>query len=102
MLVSNVEEDEVFFQKNVPYFVKLRVINCAGLSVVIESPPVFVDFTLPSPGVVKNGINFQSDRLWFYDPTFCQGKINILIIYSLAYNLDTNLLILTFASYVNS
>ena len=61
-------------QKNVPYFVKLRVTNCAGLSVVKESPPVFVDFSLPTPGVVKNGLDFQSDRLWFSDPTSVQGK----------------------------
>ena len=63
-----------YLQKNVPYFVKLRVTNCAGLSVVKESPPVFVDFSLPTPGVVKNGLDFQSDRLWFSDPTSVQGK----------------------------
>lgn len=62
-------------QRNVPYFVKLRVTNCAGLSVVKESPPVFVDYALPTPGVVKNGIDFQSDGLWFHDPTSVQGKI---------------------------
>ena len=66
-------------QKNVPYFVKLRVTNCAGLSVVKESPPVFVDFSIPTPGVVKNGLDFQNDRLWFSDPTSVQGKATQLL-----------------------
>lgn len=60
-----------------PYFVKLRVTNCAGLSVVKQSPPILVDLTLPIPGVVKNGKDFQSDRLWFSDPNSVQGKLAV-------------------------
>jgi hypothetical protein len=64
----------MYLQKNMPYFVKLRVTNCASLSVVKQSPPILVDFTLPVSGVVKNGKDFQTDRLWFPDPNTVKGS----------------------------
>ena len=35
---------------------------------------MLVDYSVPTPGVVKNGLDFQSDRLWFSDPTSVKGK----------------------------
>lgn len=62
-----------YFQKQTPYFVKLRVTNCAGLFVTLETTPVLFDETLPLPGQVKDGLDFTSDLLWFNDTTKIEG-----------------------------
>lgn len=61
-------------QKNVPYFVKLRVSNCAGGSIIVLSSPFLIDDTKPVPGVVVDGTDFQEDVLWFGDPHQVQGN----------------------------
>lgn len=61
-------------QKNVPYFVKLRVTNCAGGSIIVLSSPFLIDDTKPVPGVVVDGTDFQEDVLWFGDPHQVQGN----------------------------
>lgn len=61
------------FQKQIPYFVKLRVTNCAGLFVIVQTPPVLFDETLPLAGQVKDGVDFESDLLWFNDTTKIEG-----------------------------
>lgn len=75
-------------QKNVPYFVKLRVTNCAGGSIIVLSSPFLIDDTKPVPGVVVDGTDFQEDVLWFGDPHQVQGNgkniyIYIIILFSL-------------------
>lgn len=62
-----------YFQKQTPYFVKLRVTNCAGLFVTLETTPVLFDETLPVAGQVKDGLDFTSDLLWFNDTTKIEG-----------------------------
>lgn len=63
-----------YMQKNVPYFVKLRVTNCAGGSIIVLSSPFLIDDTRPVPGVVVDGTDFQEDVLWFGDPHQVQGN----------------------------
>ena len=60
-------------QENIPYYVRMRVKNCAGLSVELHSPPILIDKTVPSSGVVKDGPDFQSDILWLRDNTKVTG-----------------------------
>lgn len=68
-------------QKNVPYFVKLRVTNCAGGSIIVLSSPFLIDDTKPVPGVVVDGTDFQEDVLWFGDPHQVQGNGKKIYIY---------------------
>lgn len=68
-------------QKNVPYFVKLRVSNCAGGSIIVLSSPFLIDDTKPVPGVVVDGSDFQEDVLWFGDPHQVQGNGKKIYIY---------------------
>lgn len=68
-------------QKNVPYFVKLRVSNCAGGSIIVLSSPFLIDDTKPVPGVVVDGTDFQEDVLWFGDPHQVQGNGKKIYIY---------------------
>ena len=64
---------QFFLQKQVPYFVKLRVTNCAGLFVTLETTPVLFDENLPVAGQVKDGLDFTSDLLWFNDTSKIEG-----------------------------
>ena len=52
---------------------KLRVTNCAGLSVTLETTPVLFDENLPVAGQVKDGLDFTSDLLWFNDTSKIEG-----------------------------
>ena len=61
-------------QTNVPYFVKLRVTNCAGGSISMFSSPFLIDYTKPVSGVVVDGTDFQEDILWFGNPHQIQGR----------------------------
>ena len=63
----------MYQQENIPYYVRMRVKNCAGLSVELHSPPILIDKTVPTSGVVKDGPDFQSDVLWLKDNTKVTG-----------------------------
>lgn len=52
---------------------KLRVTNCAGLFVTLETTPVLFDENLPVAGQVKDGLDFTSDLLWFNDTSKIEG-----------------------------
>lgn len=52
----------------------MRVKNCAGLFVELQSPPVLIDRTTPQSGVVKDGPDFLSDVLWVNDNTKVTGS----------------------------
>ncbi|XP_064643635.1 uncharacterized protein LOC135497733 [Lineus longissimus] len=48
----------------IPYFVKLRVYNKAGLFVETVSKPIFVDESTPTAGDVIDGHTFTDDLVW--------------------------------------
>ncbi|XP_070573546.1 uncharacterized protein [Ptychodera flava] len=45
-----------------PYFINLRATNNAGLATTVISQPIILDFEQPTVGVVKDGIDFQTDK----------------------------------------
>lgn len=57
----------------------MRVKNCAGLSVELHSPPILIDKTVPSSGVVKDGSDFSSDVLWVNDNTNVTGLFDFFL-----------------------
>lgn len=56
------ETEHTFYQLNleskIPYFVRMRIVNRAGLSRYITSVPIFVDMTSPLKGDVKPGLDW--------------------------------------------
>eukprot|EP00058_Branchiostoma_floridae_P003027 XP_002588515.1 hypothetical protein BRAFLDRAFT_79470 [Branchiostoma floridae] len=52
---------DISLQSGIPYFVRLRTFNKAGLSIITESPPILLDLEDPIGGTVKDGRDFSSD-----------------------------------------
>ncbi|XP_064646638.1 uncharacterized protein LOC135499666 isoform X2 [Lineus longissimus] len=50
--------------ESIPFFVKLRAYNKAGLFVETVSEPILLDNTKPTPGDVINGNDFVNDVVW--------------------------------------
>ncbi|XP_048250418.1 uncharacterized protein LOC124151537 [Haliotis rufescens] len=51
-------------QRSVPYFVRFKADNNAGLSTTVDSSPVLYDDSIPSPGHVVDGHDFTADVSW--------------------------------------
>lgn len=62
-------------QQNIPYIVKFRVTNLAGLSINEESSPILYDLSTPTAGKVVDGSDFLNDRVWFSSSTTISGKL---------------------------
>ncbi|CAH1268739.1 NCAN [Branchiostoma lanceolatum] len=52
---------DISLEFGIPYFVRLRAFNKAGLSIMTESPPILLDLEDPVGGTVKDGRDFSSD-----------------------------------------
>ncbi|XP_078616233.1 uncharacterized protein LOC144884654 [Branchiostoma floridae x Branchiostoma japonicum] len=52
---------DISLEPGIPYIVRLRTFNKAGLSIITESPPVLLDLEDPIGGTVKDGWDFSSD-----------------------------------------
>ncbi|XP_078695732.1 uncharacterized protein LOC144924477 [Branchiostoma floridae x Branchiostoma belcheri] len=52
---------DISLEPGIPYFVKLRTFNKAGLSIMTESSPILLDLEDPVGGTVKDGRDFSSD-----------------------------------------
>ncbi|KAI8486030.1 hypothetical protein Bbelb_361300, partial [Branchiostoma belcheri] len=52
---------DITLEPGIPYFVRLRAFNKAGLSIMTESPPILLDLEDPVGGTVKDGRDFSSD-----------------------------------------
>ncbi|XP_066275501.1 uncharacterized protein [Branchiostoma lanceolatum] len=63
-VISNGNEytvTDITLEPDIPYFVRLRTFNKAGLSIMTESPPILLDLEDPVGGTVKDGRDFSSD-----------------------------------------
>ena len=54
-----------FIQSSIPYIVKFKVTNRAGLAIDEESTPTLYDSSKPTAGKVVDGTDFLNDRVWF-------------------------------------
>ncbi|XP_078697384.1 uncharacterized protein LOC144925295 [Branchiostoma floridae x Branchiostoma belcheri] len=52
---------DITLEPGIPYYVRLRAFNKAGLSIMTESPPILLDLEDPVGGTVKDGRDFSSD-----------------------------------------
>ncbi|KAI8516764.1 hypothetical protein Bbelb_053450 [Branchiostoma belcheri] len=52
---------DISLEPGIPYFVKLRTFNKAGLSIMTESSPILLDLQDPVGGTVKDGQEFSND-----------------------------------------
>jgi len=68
-----------FIQANIPYIVKFKVTNGAGLAIEEESTPILYDSSKPTAGKVVDGSDFLNDRVWFSSSKTITGKGNIKI-----------------------
>ncbi|VDI27589.1 Hypothetical predicted protein, partial [Mytilus galloprovincialis] len=66
---------ELELKQNIPYIVKFRVTNLAGLSINEESSPILYDLSTPTAGKVVDGSDYLNDRVWFSSSTTITGSI---------------------------
>ena len=64
----------VIFQRDIPYNVKFRVTNKAGLTILQTSAPVLFDASQPSVGRVVKGKDFLNDQVWFSSASKVSGN----------------------------
>ncbi|XP_033763071.1 uncharacterized protein LOC117344449 isoform X3 [Pecten maximus] len=59
---------------SIPYLVKLKVTNGAGLYVTVTSSPILYDKSFATEGRVSDGLDFQNDGVWFNKKTSMTGS----------------------------
>ncbi|XP_076116641.1 uncharacterized protein LOC143084119 [Mytilus galloprovincialis] len=66
---------ELELKKNIPYTVRFKVTNQAGLFILQETSPVLFDVSQPSIGKVVDGKDFLNDQVWFSSSTTATGSL---------------------------
>ncbi|VDI46307.1 Hypothetical predicted protein [Mytilus galloprovincialis] len=61
-------------EMNIPYTVRFKVTNAAGLSIQQSSSPVLYDPSKPVSGVLVDGEDFSAEQVWFSSTNIIKGK----------------------------
>lgn len=59
---------------DIPYFIKLDVVNGAGLSISQVTSPVLYDNSAPTAGLVIDGTDYLSNVVWWGSTSQAEGK----------------------------
>ncbi|VDI67222.1 Hypothetical predicted protein [Mytilus galloprovincialis] len=59
---------------NIPYTVRFKVTNAAGLSIQQSSSPVLYDPSKPVSGVLVDGEDFSAEQVWFSSTNIIKGS----------------------------